>query len=168
MKKLLENDEVFLTMCEFHEELKEMCEKLNLKTAQEVKHYLRTTPKNNKDRMNLCIELSGVKFAETIMSGFYLKGLKAIKVGVGEDVYISADLMLQMFNNKINKIKRYLTKKGIDFDTLSFEEQLKQFKKTLLLENENVRNGCIDLFVKKYYNVDYDLNNLDIQNNILT
>ena len=143
-------DGIFEIICDFHEDLKEMCNKLNLTTAQDVKNFLKNTPKESKDRRNLFTCLSAIEFAEGFSSLALQKGREAMTVGAFDDMEVSADLMLAMFYRKIENLKEYLDKKNIDFDTLPFDEKFKEFQKTLILEDETVGMGFSQMFLRLY------------------
>mgnify|MGYP005783963513 FL=1 len=104
-------DGIFEIICDFHEDLKEMCNKLNLTTAQDVKNFFKNTPKESKDRRNLFTCLSAIEFAEGFSSLALQKGREAMTVGAFDDMEVSADLMLAMFYRKIENLKEYLDKK---------------------------------------------------------
>ncbi len=161
-------DGIFEIICDFHENLKEMCEKLNLTTAQDVRDFLENTPKESKERRELFTCLSAIEFAEKFSSFALLKGREAMTVGAYDDMEVSADLMLAMFYRKINNLKEYLDKKNIDFDTLSFDEKFNEFQKTLILEDETIGIGFSQMFLRLYSKIEENKKIGDKQNNSST
>ncbi len=149
-------DEVFEVVCEFYDDLKSICDSLNLSSAQEVREYLKNTPKGNESREILLSKLHSVSFVEQFSSRLLERGRQAMRVGAGDDVAVVHDMLQSMFYKKIEKIKDYLYKNGVDFDALPYDEKYKEFKKTLVLEDERVKDGFSKIFERTYQVIEDD------------
>ena len=144
-------DGIFEIMCEFHEDLKQICNELNLKSAKDVIDFLDNTPKGDRRRLKLDVRLSAVEFAEKACSMMIRKGQEATRVGDFESVSACSDLIIYFFYEKVEKIKIALNNKGINFNSLSLEEKFKQFQNTLIFEDEQTGMVLSQMFLKVFF-----------------
>ncbi len=149
----------FEDFVKFYPELKAICDDLNLKTGEEVLKFLEdTNGENNNIRKILKNKLTVAIFEETFSSRLVERGREAMDIGEGDDTITAANLLVAMFYNKVEKLRKYLKSKDFDFDKLSFDDKFKEFQKTILLEDEIVKTGLCEMFVREFGEIENEKN----------
>lgn len=134
-------DGTFEVMCELYDELKKFCNNLNLSTAQDVRNFLeKDTYEESRKRSELEDLLNDVKADNSIMS-------RIVSIESEESI---RNLFKKCFIEKVQRIKRALYRKGIDFFALPLDKKLEEFKKTLMFENDDMKELYIENFIGFY------------------
>lgn len=134
-------DGTFEVMCELYDELKRFCNELNLTTAQDVRDFLeKDTAEESQKRSELEDLLNDVKADNSIMS-------RIVSTESQESV---RNLFKKCFIEKIQRLKRALYRKSIDFFALPLDEKLEEFKKTIMFENKEMKDVYIENFTSFY------------------
>ena len=131
-------DGTFEVMCELYDELKKFCNNLNLSTAQDVRNFLdKDTYEESWKRSELEDLLNDVKADNSIMS-------RIVSIESEESI---RNLFKKCFIEKFQRLKRALYRKGIDFFALPLDKKVEEFKKTLLLEKDDIKELYIENFI---------------------
>lgn len=134
-------DGTFEVMCELYDELKSFSNQLNLTTAQDARNFLKKdTYEDSRKRSKLEDLLQYVKADNSIIS-------RIVSIGNQESV---RNLFKKCFIEKVQRIKRALYRKGIDFFALPLDKKLEEFKKTLMFENDDMKELYIKNFIGFY------------------
>lgn len=131
-------DGTFEVMCELYDELKSFSNQLNLTTAQDARNFFKKdTYEDSQKRSKLEDLLKYVKADNSIIS-------RIVSIGNQESV---RNLFKKCFIEKFQRLKRALYRKGIDFFALPLDKKVEEFKKTLLLEKDDIKELYIENFI---------------------